>query len=178
MRYQWRHLDHLASPGDGTVSAALESWHAYSGYRIRTHIPRIHIFRIHLRRIHLFRIHILMMLIFSTHIQNANIQNTYLSHSYSGHICRAYTCIQGIDTYSRDRYSRHIQGTRTFRAQDTDIKGSWYSEKKEKESLFCLTTPLEHIDFHIINYWTSSLWSWWHISLEETHCRHISYSFQ
>ena len=33
-----------------------------------------------------------------------------------------------------------------------------------KESLFCLTTPLEHIDCHIIGYWTSSIWSLWHIS--------------
>ena len=26
----------------------------------------------------------------------------------------------------------------------------------QKESLFCLPTPLEHFDFHIISYWTSS----------------------
>ena len=26
-------------------------------------------------------------------------------------------------------------------------------ERKGKESLFCLTTPLEHINFHIIGYW-------------------------
>ena len=25
------------------------------------------------------------------------------------------------------------------------------------ESLFCLTMPLEHIDFHFIGYWTSSI---------------------
>ena len=29
----------------------------------------------------------------------------------------------------------------------------------KKESLLCLTTPLEHIDFQIIGYWTSSIWS-------------------
>ena len=28
-----------------------------------------------------------------------------------------------------------------------------------KESLFYLTTPLKHIDFHITDYWTSSIWS-------------------
>ena len=28
-----------------------------------------------------------------------------------------------------------------------------------KEGLFCLTTPLEYIDFHIIDYWKSNLWS-------------------
>ena len=44
---------------------------------------------------------------------------------------------------------------------------------QKKESLFCLTTPLEHIDFYIIGYWTSSIWSLWHISLEETRCCHI-----
>ena len=33
---------------------------------------------------------------------------------------------------------------------------------KEKESLFYLTMLLEHIDFHIIGYWTSSTWSLWH----------------
>ena len=27
------------------------------------------------------------------------------------------------------------------------------------ESLFCLITPLEHIDFYIISYWTASIWS-------------------
>ena len=47
-----------------------------------------------------------------------------------------------------------------------------------KESLFCLTILLQHIDFYIISYWTSSIWSLWHISLEETRCRHIGYSFQ
>ena len=31
--------------------------------------------------------------------------------------------------------------------------------------------PLEHIDFHIISYWTSGIWSLWHISFEETHCQ-------
>ena len=35
-------------------------------------------------------------------------------------------------------------------------------------SLFDLITPLEHIDFHIIGYWTSNVWSLWHISLQET----------
>ena len=49
-----------------------------------------------------------------------------------------------------------------------------------KESLLCLTTPLEQIDFHIIGYWTSifNWWSMWHISLEETCCRHIECSFR
>ena len=46
------------------------------------------------------------------------------------------------------------------------------------ESLFYLTTPLEHTDFHIISYWKSSIWSLWHISLEETCCCHIGYSFR
>ena len=36
-------------------------------------------------------------------------------------------------------------------------------ENKE-ESLFYLTMPLEHIDFHIIGYWTSNIWSLWHFS--------------
>ena len=32
--------------------------------------------------------------------------------------------------------------------------------KVKSESLFCLTTPLEHIDFYlIIGYWTSFIWS-------------------
>ena len=48
----------------------------------------------------------------------------------------------------------------------------------KKESLFCLTAPLEHIDFHSISYWTSSIWSLWHISLEEDCCLHICWSFQ
>ena len=33
--------------------------------------------------------------------------------------------------------------------------------------------PLEHVDFHIIGYWMSSIWSLWHIPLEETCGRHI-----
>ena len=45
------------------------------------------------------------------------------------------------------------------------------------ESLFDWTMPLEHIDFHIISYWTSNIWLLWHISLEETCCLHIGYSF-
>ena len=36
----------------------------------------------------------------------------------------------------------------------------------QKESLFCLMTPVERIDFYIIDYWTSSIWSLWLISLE------------
>ena len=33
--------------------------------------------------------------------------------------------------------------------------------------MFCLTTPLEHIDFYlIIGYWTSFIWSRWHTFLE------------
>ena len=31
--------------------------------------------------------------------------------------------------------------------------------KKTPESLFYLMIPLEHVDFHIIGYWMSSLWS-------------------
>ena len=38
---------------------------------------------------------------------------------------------------------------------------------KGKESLFCLTTPLERIDFHIIGYWMSSIYG---------HCDIASYS--
>ena len=45
------------------------------------------------------------------------------------------------------------------------------------ESLFFLLTLPEHIDFHIIGYWMSSIWSLWQISLEETRCRHIGYAF-
>ena len=48
---------------------------------------------------------------------------------------------------------------------------------KWKESLFYLTMPLKHIDFHIIGYWMSSIWSLWHSSVEGTHCCHIGYSF-
>ena len=33
-----------------------------------------------------------------------------------------------------------------------------------KESLFRLTTPQAHIDFHNIDYWTSTICSLWHIS--------------
>ena len=29
----------------------------------------------------------------------------------------------------------------------------------KKESLIYLTTPLEHIDFHVTGYWISSIWS-------------------
>ena len=36
--------------------------------------------------------------------------------------------------------------------------------KEKKESLFYLTTPLKHIDFHIIGYWMSNVCSFWHIS--------------
>ena len=48
----------------------------------------------------------------------------------------------------------------------------------KKESLFCLMISLEHIDFDIISYWTSNIWLLWHISFEETCCRHIGYSFR
>ena len=48
---------------------------------------------------------------------------------------------------------------------------------KKVESLFYLATPLEHIDFHIFGYWTSTIWSLWHIYWEETCCHHIGYSF-
>ena len=47
-----------------------------------------------------------------------------------------------------------------------------------KESLFYLITPLDHITFHIIGYCTSNMWSFWHISLEETYCQHTGYSFR
>ena len=53
-----------------------------------------------------------------------------------------------------------------------------HTEVISDNSLFCLMTPLEHIDFHIIGYWPSSMWSLWHISLEETCWCHIGYSFQ
>ena len=43
---------------------------------------------------------------------------------------------------------------------------------------FDLLTSLENIDFHIICYWMSSIWSLWHISLDKTRCRYIAYSFQ
>ena len=48
----------------------------------------------------------------------------------------------------------------------------------KKESLFYLMVPLEHIDFPIIGYWKSSIWSLWDISLEETCCHHIGYAFR
>ena len=35
----------------------------------------------------------------------------------------------------------------------------------DQTKLFYLTTPLKHIDFHIIGYWTWSIWSLWHISV-------------
>ena len=38
------------------------------------------------------------------------------------------------------------------------------------ESVFYLTMPLDHNEFHVISYWTTSIWSLQHISLEETHC--------
>jgi hypothetical protein len=41
-------------------------------------------------------------------------------------------------------------------------------EKWSKLKWVFLTTPLEHIDFYlIIGYWTSNIWSFWHMSLEE-----------
>ena len=43
----------------------------------------------------------------------------------------------------------------------------------KRESLIYLITPLEHIYFNIIGYGTSSIWSLWHISLEETCCHYI-----
>ena len=52
--------------------------------------------------------------------------------------------------------------------------------RKSKVKFVYLTTPLDHIDFYfIIRYWTSNnfIWSFWHIVLEETRCRHIGYSF-
>ena len=45
--------------------------------------------------------------------------------------------------------------------------------KQLKESYFYLTTPLEHIDFHIIGYQMLSTWSVLHYTLDETHCHHI-----
>ena len=59
-----------------------------------------------------------------------------------------------------------------------DVVLTEWKAKLELESLFCLMTSLEHIDFHIIGYWTSGIWSLWHISLEETRHRHIGYSFR
>ena len=49
-----------------------------------------------------------------------------------------------------------------------------------KESLFYLTMPLEHIDFYIISYLTSNIWSLWYLSYicYICHCRHICNSFQ
>ena len=38
--------------------------------------------------------------------------------------------------------------------RDSDMK----RDKDKKESLFCLAMPPERIDFHIISYWTSSIW--------------------
>ena len=49
-------------------------------------------------------------------------------------------------------------------------------EKKVKFVLF--NDAYKDIDFHIIGYWMSNIWSVWHISLEETRCRHIGYSFR
>ena len=53
----------------------------------------------------------------------------------------------------------------------------WCYATSHQESLFYLMTPIEHINFHINGYWTSSIWSLCHISLKETRCRHIGYSF-
>ena len=52
-----------------------------------------------------------------------------------------------------------------------------YIQRDPKESLFYLKTPLERTHFHIISYWTSSICSLWHISLEETRCRQIGLLF-
>ena len=41
----------------------------------------------------------------------------------------------------------------------------WFTQSWIVESLFYLTTPLEHINFHVIGYWMSGIWSLWHISL-------------
>ena len=43
-------------------------------------------------------------------------------------------------------------------------RGAIDEAPSNKESLFCFTRPLEHIDFNIISYWTSNIWSLWHIS--------------
>ena len=46
------------------------------------------------------------------------------------------------------------------------------------ESFFCLTMLLENFDFHIVGYWTSSIWPLWHLFLlEETHRHHMGYCF-
>ena len=53
----------------------------------------------------------------------------------------------------------------------------YYCFPYHKESLFDLMTSLEHINFHIIGYLTSSIWSLCHILLEETCCCHKGNSF-
>ena len=58
------------------------------------------------------------------------------------------------------------------------MEGDSVHRRAQKKESFNLTTPLEHIDFHITGYSTASIWSLWHISLEETLCHHIGYFFR
>ena len=46
-----------------------------------------------------------------------------------------------------------------------DSAHSWQAYPTEKERVFYLTTPLEHIDFHIVGHWASSTCSLWYISV-------------
>ena len=52
-----------------------------------------------------------------------------------------------------------------------EVEGT--NTKEKRKVCFYLMMSLEHIDFHIIGYWTSLC----HISLEETRYRQIGYSF-
>ena len=39
-----------------------------------------------------------------------------------------------------------------------ELRDYYHLAEETKESLFYLSMPLEHIDFHVIDYWTSSIY--------------------
>ena len=47
----------------------------------------------------------------------------------------------------------------SFSQSQRTVESSRKQRKMVKESVFCLTTSLEYVDFDIIGYWTSSTWS-------------------
>ena len=60
------------------------------------------------------------------------------------------------NTVDPDVPSRDFQSLGTAKPESTTTQLRFVKVK----SLFCLTTPLEHIDFYlIIGYWTSFIWS-------------------
>ena len=58
-------------------------------------------------------------------------------------------------------HNKHVCSNNNFLVSiDSEISNLLRGEKGGGvESLFYLTTPLEHFNFHIIGYWTSSIWS-------------------